>query len=208
MKIKIGNVCFDVHDENAELFSDDAEIIEKHWQVKRDQVCLDVGCGPGAWSLVALALGAYTFSFDPKPECVKLLTEQMLLNGFSRGAVLPFGLWSQTGTLPFSNASFIPGFERSPMNASRAVTTLDDFSGTLDRVDHVVIDAEASEVEILKGSQKTIRKFSPKIVVEVHLGVPENAVMNEILKSGKKYLFQLVRKSNNENGFIIAEPQA
>lgn len=220
MKIKIGNTYFDVHDENADLFSDDAEIIEKHWLVKRDQVCFDIGCGPGTWSLVALARGAYTFSFDPKPECVSLITDQILLNGFSRGAVLPFGLWSQAGTLPFSNASFIRGFEKGPMNNLRAVTTLDDFAGTMDHIDHIVIDAEASEVEILTGSQKTIRKFRPSIIVEVHRGVLESTIMNTILASGCKYMFKFDRKSNTlvkapdglfvptENGFIIAEPRS
>ena len=43
---------------------------------------------------------------------------------------------------------------------------LDDFS--FDRIDILKIDVEGFELEVLKGSEKTIKRLKPKIILETH----------------------------------------
>lgn len=181
MKIKCGGTEFEVLDADSDLFGFDSGIMEKHWLPEPGQVCFDVGSGPGAWTLVALARGASTFSFDPRPVAVRILMDNIFANKFTKGIVLPFGLWSKQDVLPFSDASFIEGFEPVPMRHAYPVTTLDEFMKIgINRLDFMTIDAEASELEILIGGRETIQKFKPKIVIELHKGVKVDDIKSEL----------------------------
>lgn len=187
MKIKCGGTEIEVLDADAHLFGFDEPIMEKHWRPEPGQICFDVGSGPGAWTLAALARGAFTFSFDPRPVAVRILTDNIFANKFTKGIVLPFGLWNKQDTLPFGDASFVEGFERAPMRHAYPATTLDEFMKIgINRLDLMTIDAEAAELEILTGGRETIQKFKPKIIIELHSGVNVDSVKDEL----RGYLFQ------------------
>src|SRR3990167_9556393 len=56
----------------------DRNIIAALWQCSPGDVVMDIGFGPGMWSLSALSQGAFVYSFDPAFEAVKLLTGKMV----------------------------------------------------------------------------------------------------------------------------------
>lgn len=51
------------------------------------------------------------------------------------------------------------------------LTTVDDFvaEARLDRLDFIKIDAEGSDFEVLKGARRTVERFRPTILLEIHL---------------------------------------
>lgn len=157
------------------LFKADESVIASHWMVGRGSICMDVGFGPGTWSLVAMARGAKVFSFDPKPDAIELLRAQMALNGFSTGHLLPFGLWHEDAILPMCDSSF--KWEGEVMGTF-PVTTLDRFLDGihLRGIDCINMDVEAAELEVLRGARRTIARYKPKVIVEVHRGVSREAI--------------------------------
>lgn len=65
------------------------------------------------------------------------------------------------------------------------VNTLDNFD--FENVTFIKIDVEGHELEVLKGSINTIKKYKPNILVETHSGIsPENVA--ELLPQG--YIFE------------------
>src|SRR5437870_3175380 len=84
-----------VSKKDEDNYAADWHMIEKHWTPEPGEVCLDIGCGPGLWSLMALALRAECYSFDPKEEAIELLRKQIGLNGFSSKNLFNVGLWDR-----------------------------------------------------------------------------------------------------------------
>ena len=160
-----------------DLMATDAEVMKQHWNVKPGDVCFDVGCGPGHWAMTAAHLGGVVFAFDPSLHALKETMAGALAHGLSF-CVVPCGLWDDGGKLPFSGNSF--GDCNSSFQAR--VMTMDEFVSTLnlDRLDFVNMDAEGSELRIVRGGRRTISRLRPKLVIEVHGNVDRGELKNEI----------------------------
>jgi FkbM family methyltransferase len=184
-------------DEHAGLFGSDMDIMGRHWKPNPGDVFIDAGFGPGTWTLVALAKGARTFSFDPKPYAVEILEKQIALNGFNQAMVVQKGLWNHTGSAPFGANSF-----KEHAVGEMPVTTLDEFFSEMpvDRVDCINMDVEWAEMEVIEGAQETIRKFLPKLVIEIHDDGSVQALEDNIKALGP---YTVIRDA----GFLIAEPE-
>lgn len=156
----------------------DADLMGKVWLPPHGAVCVDAGFGPGGWTLVALARGASVIAFDPKPLCHNILSEHLSLNGFSRCCLVTAGLWSHTGTIPFGTNSFKDNSLWSPT----PVIALDDFMGgfCITRLDYINLDVEGAELEVLEGAKRSIFRYRPRIIVEIHSGIHNGIVEDEI----------------------------
>lgn len=194
--VKIGGAEFLATAEGAAQIVSDNEIMRGYWKVQPGDVCLDIGFGPGTWTLVALAKGGRTISFDPKPDAVRMLMDQLIVNAFTRALVMPFGLWDRSGVLPFG----ANGFREDVMEERRPVETLDAVMSWLDpkRVDYINMDAEWSEREIVKGARFTIRRHHPKIIIELHDESYREEIVHE-LKELAPYHFMA------DGGFLLAK---
>jgi len=183
----ICGVKINVPDKLDSLLWADQELMARYWKVLHGDVCIDAGFGPGGWSLVALALGASVFAFDPRPYAVEILSQVLAVNSFPRCCVVQSGLWS---------CSAVRAFPDGPA----PVIALDDFAEgiRMGRLDHINIDAEGAELEILRGARETIHKFHPRLIVEVHSDAWD-AVEKE-LKALGDYAFERFQ------GFVIAAP--
>lgn len=165
----------------------DQEIMERYWTPSPGDVCIDAGFGPGAWTLVALAMGASVFSFDPKPEACGILSQILAVNRFSRCCVVQAGLWNESKVLPFGVNSFKEGFSVNMV----PVITLDDFveGFGLGKLGFINMDVEASEREVILGAKNAIRRFKPRVLVEVHDGVDRGEI-RDILGGLGGYRFE------------------
>jgi len=187
-----------VTDEEGNLIGSDQNLISRHWTPKPGDVCVDAGFGPGTWTLIALARGATTFSFDPKENATDILKRHIELNGFKLATVIQMGLWNAAAMLPFG----ANGFKEKEMSFERPCTTLDlHFSEhPVERVDYINMDVEGSEMNVLFGARKTLRRHLPKLIIEVHDMAEWDGLEEEIAAAGP-YTFL------RENNFLIAEPR-
>jgi FkbM family methyltransferase len=156
--------------------------------VKKDETWLDVGAHYG-YTAIALCrlVGANgrVFAFEPMLQTAGCLTQTRLLNGFSQLTVLPLALSSS----PHVMVQQLPttrGMVDSTLLTKRLssddvwreafiTASLDSLwegiSGDDDRVHGIKIDVQGMEIETIKGMTQLLKKFKPKLVVELHHGV-------------------------------------
>ncbi len=146
-------------------------------------VFLDVGAHIGYFSMkAAVKVGASgrVVSFEPNPETLKLLRDNVAVNHAQNVIVEPIACTDREQTLtlyggPPSNTGMSSLDSRNvPLEGAPKLYTvrgrpIDDVVRELKlaRVDAIKIDVEGAEVMVLRGALETLKRFHPKIVVEV-----------------------------------------
>ena len=129
---------------------------------------LDVGACYGSWTLPAASMGMDVIAIEPDSYSSSILQEHIKKNGFQ------------------SRVKVIKQFVGSDLtNSIDYLVQLHE----LKRVDFIKIDVEGSEFDVLAGAKKTIRKFKPKLLVELHTMKHRKTPDDEI-----KYLTKLCPK--------------
>ena len=153
------------------------EIQGEWWNINIGDVVLDIGAEFGSYTLPALKMGAdHVYSWSPS-KAHGILQKSVENNGWqNRVTINPTGLWSKDGFV-LSQFPEMPKYSETPDDKeSFEVQSLDayykDSHVGLDRpkkIDVIKIDAEGSEIEILKGAKETIATYRPRmILVENH----------------------------------------
>ncbi|MBU1449324.1 FkbM family methyltransferase [Patescibacteria group bacterium] len=172
-------------DEFLSPLASELEIREKYFNPSPRQVVIDVGAQYGNYTLDACSLGAKVYAFEPNPESFEILRRNVEVNGFTNCTLLNFGLWSKTDKLLI--AGYAP---HSDWRGRFRVIALDEWVelNGMTKVDFIKIDTEGAELEILKGGLNTLRRFKPKLLVEVHTFVKETLLPDvEDLMKGLGY---------------------
>lgn len=151
--------------DTGHLYNHDRNIIVTEWTPQPGDVCIDIGAGPGTWSLSALACGAKVVAFEPTSSRVQMLAHATVFNGFSNITIVPVALSDREGVSKFNDNKIAEdGFQSIPL------TTLDGYweKNGSDRLDYVNMDVEGHELQVIRGGRKTLARFKPKVIVEVH----------------------------------------
>jgi len=138
---------------------------------------MDIGGHTGITTVViAKKIGesGTLYSFEPVPEYFNILNENIYRNGLKNVKTRQLAVSDRIGTTKFykNNAASsivpqagIPGFQVD-------TTTIDTFlkEENTERIDLINMDCEGSELFVLKGAEKTLRrnKDNIKISCEVH----------------------------------------
>ena len=148
-------------------------------------VFLDVGAHIGYFSMKAAPKVGKTgrvVAFEPNPETLELLRGNVTANHASNVTVMPVACTDKERTLtlyasPIENtgaSSLSRDNAAISANAgARAYTTrgrpIDDVVNELNlaRVDAIKIDVEGAELSVLRGAFQTLKRFHPKLVLEV-----------------------------------------
>lgn len=151
---------------------EEAEIRDRYWQVKQDDVVIDVGSFLGTYTLPALAAGASVHAVDARASTLKDL------QGFASDSKLAGKLTPIHAAL-FDGGRYpmelLAAITDSPHGTSRDMipdtnvlwTTLDKFA-ILARVDWVKIDVEGGELGVLQGGRELLRVHQPNLLIEDH----------------------------------------
>lgn len=136
-------------------------------------VFIDVGANIGYFSVIgAISVGptGRVYAFEPVEEIYRLLCQNLSLNSLSNVDARNLACFSCSGRM---------GIERTPDSAKSylssaktkivSVTTIDDFVAEVPvhRLDLIKVDAEGSDLEVLKGAHRTIETFRPAIILEL-----------------------------------------
>jgi len=112
------------------------------------------------------------YSFEPVPEYFNILNKNISSNGLKNVKIYQLAVSDQIGMANFyknnASSSTVPqaGFHKSRVNA----TTIDAFLQDINvkRIDLINMDCEGSELFVLKGAEKTLRRNKVKIFCEIH----------------------------------------
>jgi len=168
-----------------------------HLSLCEGGVFVDVGAHIGKYTIpIAKILGenGLVIAVEPHPENYKTLVENIELNGLKNVVALNIAAWSEERKLRlFIGDKYGHHSVRRNFGLGFIIVqakALDDVLDTLTLkhgVDCIKIDAEGAELEILKGLQRTLKRYSPKLIVEV----------SEDLDKVKKFM--------HEQGYAIKE---
>ena len=141
---------------------------------------LDVGSNLGYYALLAArAVGpaGRVLGFEPAPDVFTILARNVARSGLTNVRVFPWAISDQSKAIEFYGSE-IPSWgslirERNLLQA-RATTVpakkLDDLLGEFPEFRPTVLrmDVEGGELMALEGAQGLLRKYKPRIFVEIH----------------------------------------
>ena len=167
--------------------------------VKKNDITIDVGANIGYYTLLMAKIGAFVHSYEPEPNNFKLLSTNVHQNNFSKYVTLNNKAVSNfNGISKLFLSQNTPGEHK--LNYDRfhneqfievSVTKID-----LDRIDFAKIDAEGTELNVLKG----MKTLPEKILIEFNA--------KELKTSGTKLddFFKFIQKFSvrevTKNGLI------
>jgi FkbM family methyltransferase len=169
--------------------------------VRKGDVVLDLGGHLGTFSRAALQRGArLVVAFEPEPTnaaCFKRTFEQEIADG--RVVLLEAAAWESSGSLELTTrmndaaSTVVPGMEGidgAKGQVTVRATTIDAEVERLglDRVDFIKMDIEGAERNAVRGGQKTITRFAPRLVLCIyHRGDDPVAVPEVVLQARPQY---------------------
>ncbi len=155
------------------------ELVKK--LVKEGDTFVDVGANFGYYSVLGGHLVGKTgqvFAFEPNPRPFELLRMSMKANGFLKpndSNVFKFGVSDAAGEASFNfkegdfggGSMFIPEQRLETEEFATIdikIDSLDQMLSHVDSIDFIKIDAEGSEVNVIRGMKELIRR-SPEIKI-------------------------------------------
>jgi FkbM family methyltransferase len=144
--------------------------------------CIDVGANIGLTSIfmTRCAADVEVIAFEPAPNCLPFLTQNVWANSADTIKIAPVGLGAKAGLVPFvqlpnfSAGSHIVGNKAEHPGAIRQksiwvkINTLDSYceAEKITKIDLIKIDAEGYELNVLSGARNTLLKLKPMVVLE------------------------------------------
>lgn len=174
--------------------------------IQPGNIIIDIGAHLGLMSAICAQLTGNKgsiYAFEPTPLTFEILKKVIRMNG-AQNIIQPVNkaVSNFTGELDFfvddndgSNANSLVSRNDKNRNARKTkVVTLDDFirEKELKKLDLVKIDAEGSELDVLRGAVNSIRSFRPKIILAMH----PNLIKNNGQNAGD--IYDLIRELNYE----------
>lgn len=186
-----------------EFFGDYSQINEGEYEndyvkISRNDIVLDCGANIGLFSAIAATKNAKVYAFEPTPKTIEVLNETVnLYNG--KIEICKYALSDYVGKARFyisdenvSNSLYERHIDTKEY-IDVDVTTVDEFvkSNNIKRVDFIKADIEGAERYMLRGAEKTLKKYAPKL-----------SICTYHLKDDPEVLEEIIRKANPEYTII------
>lgn len=148
-------------------------------KAEKGDTVIDAGACWGDTALYFAAQAGPTgsvYSFEFIPTNIKIFNKNVALNSSLEKiiTVIDSPLWDVSGKPVFyfdngpgSKISFI---EEKGLTGKTATISIDDWceGRNLDKLDFIKMDIEGAEMNALRGAEKTIRKFKPKLAICIY----------------------------------------
>jgi FkbM family methyltransferase len=181
--------------------------------VRPGDICVDAGANIGLWSMRAVKQGAsQVFSFEPTLKSFQCLCLNvadmpmvhpfcMALSGTRHMVYVPVNQDGDSAGSRLDNLEY-RGYIKTPDLNLIYVTTLDELFdvGMFHKIDHLKLDVEGAERQILYGLSKERLRLVGKIVMEYH--------RDERLKCEYHDMIMYLRQSGFNHRFTLTTPAA
>lgn len=141
--------------------------------VPKNKTALDVGGNRGTYAYAMSKLASEVVSFEPVPDCTRLLlawarnVDNVRIEACGLGDsedTLPIHIPRMHGSLTTTRASF-SRVEGDGVDVAVPVHKLDGFE--LENVGFVKVDVEGFEFAMLQGAAETLKRCRPNLLIEI-----------------------------------------
>ena len=160
--------------------------------LQNKDVVVDVGANIGLFSVYAadkVGRGGRVIAFEPIEKTRGLLEKNASVNGFSQiVSIHPYALGETKREVIFSVNDEVLGDSSTEEKDGRQEVvqqyTLDKFveDKNLNDVNFIKADIEGMEREMLKGAEKTIKKFKPKLAICIYHLPDDPEIIKKMVK--------------------------
>ena len=188
--------------------------------LKPGDIFFDVGANAGFFTLLGARLvgeQGKCIAFDPSPDNVRSISEQIKLNAFRHCTVVNEAVSDVEGVADFffetpgSPVGHLGESKNGEQSMTVPVTTLDRAVERFGSPDFVKVDIEGAEGLALSAATKVLRKIRPIWLIELH-GEECEKTVHEIMLSAQYEFFDLngIRLQSNEAlpGHFVAKPRS
>jgi len=183
-------------------------------ELKADMVCIDVGSNIGYYAILESTLvgkNGKVICIEPSPPSFKMLQKNVKLQNSSNIETYNFACGDYDGTVKFfvsnrSNWSRVIPENKSKSIVDEDLTIIDVSIKKLDtflteipetKIDIIRMDIEGYEYTALRGMTKTIEKYKPLLIFELHqvfLGFEKTKEMlSDLKKNGYEIKYYINR---------------
>ena len=138
--------------------------------ISSNSIVYDIG-GYHGYHTILGTLGKKVYTFEPDPENLKILKENISLNPEQDILLIEKPVWDKEEKI-----TIVTGKKGKSHIGEEGLTkeavTLDQFvfKEKNSPPDFMKIDVEGAEYKVLKGAEKVLEKYKPKLMIEVHKG--------------------------------------
>lgn len=192
----------------VEVFMDN--VYDREMTPKKDDIVIDIGAYVGMYSVKAsefvgnTGLVVAVEPFSSNVEYLRINLRDLLNTKIVKVALSNYDGMGKLYASP-STAAHSMAYVRKNFVKVR-VTTLDKLVKKLKlpRVDYIKMDAEGSDLSILKGAKRTLQKYSPVLSMACyHTDSEGEPYFNEIITYLKSFGYKCVTK----NGYVYAQKE-
>lgn len=165
-----------------ESFLLEEQMRNEWWDVQPGDVVIDAGAGYGSYTLTALVAGAaFVVAVEPDKEVFFALCANLAQNRVHsrRCLVLPHVLCDVSGVvMGYDNMrNSAHSLDRTPLDP-RMGDSVDAIMAEyqISRLDWLKVDVEGGEVAVLVGASGVLDMYSPRVLVENHVGINPNVL--------------------------------
>lgn len=170
-------------------------------KLESGDIVMDCGANIGLFSAMAASLGCKVLSFEPVKH-IAAITQKVADLYPGKIFVMQHALSDQVGKVFFSQTAQEDYFhsDSSRIAENGLENTVEIPSTTidavveqfeLDRIDFIKADIEGAERQMLKGAEKTLRKYAPKLsICTYHLSDDKDVLTKIILEANPKYIIE------------------
>jgi FkbM family methyltransferase len=155
------------------IIDEETPIRERYWQPRAGDVCIDIGAFHGSYTLPALAAGAWVYAIDAREQPLKTLVSRAISYGLTLRLHTIHAAISNGEPYTAEHVEAIatgpaPSREMIPDAQWCTVDSLFNHGAVGAGVDWIKVDVEGGEVGVLEGARETLRRFSPRLLIEDH----------------------------------------
>jgi FkbM family methyltransferase len=158
-------------------------------EIKKDDVCFDIGANVGLYTLLFANYGKVVYAFEPNPRNLCYLYKTISKNCIDNGHIIPCAVSDSNG-LTFFRHGENNATGKIDKNGEVPVPkiTIDYFIERTQFIPSLIkIDVEGAELLVLNGAIRCISIYKPKILISIH----SNELRNECLKFFRDFQYQI-----------------
>jgi FkbM family methyltransferase len=199
------------------LYTKEPDTIEWIKSMKKGEVLYDIGANIGQYSIFAAHHGVFVHAFEPEAQNFALLCRNIAINKFSPQQIQawPLALSDKPSIQQIHLSVCMPGGschsygeskdfhgndKTFPYHHGSVATTIDIFSHTNVKPDHIKIDVDGFEHLVIQGAICTLDKVK-SVLIEINTAYPAHMELTKYMDTlGFEVDMEQVNKAQRKEG--------